>query len=76
MLFHPFQKTEIKVVCNVLIGLTLVPENTNISCLFKSPISLDEYKFFNMDDNIIYNTTWSISQASSLPNTPTVAPIT
>lgn len=51
------EKIEIKVLWNVLIGLTLVPENTNISCLFKSLISFDEYKFFNMGDNILYNPT-------------------
>lgn len=61
---------------NVLIGLTLVPENTNLSCLFKSPMSLDASTFFDGNDNAIYNPALCTSQTSSLTHThpsPTTA---
>lgn len=54
---------------NVLIGLTLVPENTNLSCLFKSPMSLAASTFFDGHDNAIYNPALCTSQTSSLTHT-------
>ena len=64
---------------NVLIGLTLVLENINLSCLFKSPISLDESKFCDMRDSVDtlqLNPVSFTNLISSIHPPPTLAPTT